>query len=130
MQESVDVIRKVALSCSNGASIPQDIPGKCFKDRIDEWHRQIVTGQLMYSVLSHDVSDESQHILHLTKSIPTCSCRLRLLHMFFQSTSTLQASNVNCISYVACDQTNERKAEKPHRRNCRRCIAKFDRKST
>ena len=22
----------------NGASIPRDIPGKCFKDRIDEWH--------------------------------------------------------------------------------------------
>jgi hypothetical protein len=50
-----------------GAFIPRDIPGRYFKDRIDEWHirnpGQATTRQLMYNVLSHTVADPRSHSL-------------------------------------------------------------------
>ena len=56
-----DVQGKIVLA--TGAWIPRDLPGKCFKDRIDEWHRrnpgQLAAGQLMYNVLSQSVAQDS-----------------------------------------------------------------------
>jgi hypothetical protein len=44
-----------------GAFIPRDIPGRWFKERIDEWHNrnpgQMATGQLMYNVMSQAVTE-------------------------------------------------------------------------
>ena len=52
---------KGRITLPSGAFIPRDIPGKCFKERLDEWHsrnpRQTAAGQLMYNVLSQAVSE-------------------------------------------------------------------------
>ena len=52
-----------------GAWVPQDLPGKCFKERIDEWCRcnpgQLVAGQLMYNVLSQSVMIPGKYISKL-----------------------------------------------------------------
>jgi hypothetical protein len=52
---------KIVLA--TGTWIPRDLPGKCFKDRIDEWHRrnpsQLAAGQLMYNVLLQSVAQDS-----------------------------------------------------------------------
>src|SRR6267154_1549276 len=49
------------ITLPSGAFIPCDIPGKDFKDRINEWHRrnpgQVAAGHLMYNVLSQAVSE-------------------------------------------------------------------------
>ena len=49
------------ITLPSGAFIPRDIPGKCFKERLDEWHSrnpgQTAAGQLMYNVLSQAVSE-------------------------------------------------------------------------
>lgn len=48
----------------SGAFIPREIPGKFMKERIDEYHRrnpnQMGTAQLMYGILSNEISPESQ----------------------------------------------------------------------
>ena len=57
-----------------GAFIPRDIPGRYFKDRIDEWHvrnpGQINTGQLMYNVLSNAVAEPRSHSLATRRTHP------------------------------------------------------------
>ena len=49
------------ITLPSGAFVPRDIPGKDFRDRIDEWHRrnpgQVAAGHLMYNVLSQAVSE-------------------------------------------------------------------------
>jgi hypothetical protein len=49
------------ITLPSGAFIPRDIPGKCFKERLDEWHHrnpgQTAAGQLMYNVFSQVVSE-------------------------------------------------------------------------
>ena len=97
---------------SNGASIPHDILGKCLKDRIDEWHRRIANGQLMYSVLSQDISNNSQDIVapHEVHSdvfgaTPTPSCVLSVDHRI--------ASLERELYQLHHRQSNERKAREP-----------------
>jgi hypothetical protein len=67
-----DQMGKIILS--TGAWIPRDLPGKCFKDRIDEWHRrnpgQIATGQLMYNVLSQAVAEEPTPVIATRQTHP------------------------------------------------------------
>jgi hypothetical protein len=45
-----------------GGFVPRDIPGRYIKDRIEEWHRrnpnQLAQGQLLYNVMSNDISDD------------------------------------------------------------------------
>jgi hypothetical protein len=66
---------KIVLA--TGAWIPRDLPGKCFKDRIDEWHcrnpGQLAAGQLMYNVLSQSVAQDS-----LMPVIATCQTHANL----------------------------------------------------
>jgi hypothetical protein len=58
----------------SGAFIPRDIPGRWFKDRLDEWHSrnpgQLAAGQLMYNVLSHAVSEPRSHVLATRNTHP------------------------------------------------------------
>ena len=57
-----------------GAFIPRDIPGRWFKDRLDEWHirnpGQLAAGQLMYNVLSNAVSEPRSHVLATRRTHP------------------------------------------------------------
>lgn len=57
-----------------GAFIPRDIPGRYFKDRIDEWHKrnpgQNTTGQLMYNVMSNTVAEPRSHELATRRTHP------------------------------------------------------------
>ena len=63
---------KIVLS--TGAWVPRDLPGKCFKERIDEWHRrnpgQLATGQLMYNVLSQAVTQSPPPVIANRQSHP------------------------------------------------------------
>jgi hypothetical protein len=51
---------KGRITLPSSAFIPRDIPGKCFKEHLDEWHHcnpgQTAAGQLMYNVLSQAVT--------------------------------------------------------------------------
>jgi len=53
------------ITLPSGAFIPRDIPGKCFKERLDEWHSrnpgQTAAGQLMYNVLSQQYPNLEQY---------------------------------------------------------------------
>lgn len=57
-----------------GAFIPRDIPGRYFKDRIDEWHvrnpGQMNTGQLLYNVMSNTVAEPRSHSLATRRTHP------------------------------------------------------------
>jgi hypothetical protein len=59
---------------SNGAWIPRDMPGKCFKERIDEWHRrnpgQLAAGHLMYNVMSQTVSNDNPPVIATRQTHP------------------------------------------------------------
>ena len=63
---------KIVLS--TGAWVPQDLLGKCFKERINEWHRrnpgQLAAGQLMYNVLSQSVAQSPPPIIVNRQSHP------------------------------------------------------------
>jgi hypothetical protein len=87
-----------------GAFIPRDIPGRYFKDRIDEWHirnpGQATTGQLMYNVLSHTVAEPRSHSLatrrthpDLFEDSPTLSTDQRI-HTLERELLQLRARNV------------------------------------
>ena len=58
---------KIVLS--TGAWVPRDLPGKCFKERIDEWHRRN-PGQLMYNVLSQAVTQSPPPVIANRQSHP------------------------------------------------------------
>jgi hypothetical protein len=53
------------ITLPSGAFLPRDIPGKYYKDRIDEWHRrnpnQLAAGAMMYGVLSNGISEPQRH---------------------------------------------------------------------
>ena len=59
---------------SNGVWIPCDMPGKCFKERIDKWHHrnpgQLAAGHLMYNMMSQTVSNNNPPVIVTRQTHP------------------------------------------------------------
>jgi len=87
------------ITLPSGAFIPRDIPGKCFKDRLDEWHRrnpgQVGTGQLMYNVLSQAVATDVSRVIATRETHPN------LFNASAPLTSPL--SKQECIASLECE---------------------------
>jgi hypothetical protein len=59
---------------ASGAFIPRDVPGTCFKERIDEWHRrnpgQQAAAQMIYNVMSQAVATDTAPVLATRQTHP------------------------------------------------------------
>jgi hypothetical protein len=71
------------VTLPSGAFVPRDIPGRNFKERIEEWHRrnpgQQAASQMLYHVLSNDVAENSSTSQTKVDIAPT-SIATRLSH--------------------------------------------------
>jgi hypothetical protein len=63
------------VTLPTGAFVPRDIPGNCLKDRVEEWHRrnpgQLAAAQLLYNVMSNEISDPSATSRFKVEATPT-----------------------------------------------------------
>ncbi len=71
------------VTLPSGAFVPRDIPGRYFKDRIEEWHRrnpgQQAASQMLYHVLSNGISEIASTSQAKVDIVPT-SIATRISH--------------------------------------------------